>query len=351
LDKRIEEHFFRDIRRTPDGIEGHVMSALSPVEQVSRRRFVGCGAAAFGGFSGLAHAQSIASPPKGAPPDEASRIAAQNDSSRHLTIEVMIGGRGPFRFVVDTGADRSVIAEDVANSLGLARGTPVTVQGVVRSVNTQTVLVSDLKFGDVRHGRIMMPTLPHVSLQADGYLGLDAIDGRRVTLDFRDHELLIGPSHRQLWSGLSAPREAIIPVSGSDGHLRSVNCRVDGVSTAAFIDTGAAVSVGNSRLFNALVEQQPGYAMYGTTTLSGVTGGQIEGQLTEVHRIKLNAITFTDAVIVISDLQIFDIWGLADKPALLIGMNFMREFARVSIDYGRKEILLDLASLMLARQV
>jgi hypothetical protein len=41
---------------------------------------------------------------------------------------------------------------------------------------------------------------------------------------------------------------------------------------------------------------------------------------------------------------VFRIWGLADEPALLIGLNFLREFQTVSIDYGRKEFRLKLAS-------
>jgi hypothetical protein len=49
---------------------------------------------------------------------------------------------------------------------------------------------------------------------------------------------------------------------------------------------------------------------------------------------------------VIADLQVFDIWGLSPKPALLIGMNYLRQFLIVSIDYGLKEIRFDLASLV-----
>jgi hypothetical protein len=45
---------------------------------------------------------------------------------------------------------------------------------------------------------------------------------------------------------------------------------------------------------------------------------------------------------------VFDIWGLSNRPALLIGMNYLREFASVAIDYRLKEIRFDLASLLVA---
>ncbi len=42
--------------------------------------------------------------------------------------------------------------------------------------------------------------------------------------------------------------------------------------------------------------------------------------------------------LVVADFEVFKIWGLSRTPALLIGMNLLRSFAKVSIDYGRKEI-------------
>jgi hypothetical protein len=45
---------------------------------------------------------------------------------------------------------------------------------------------------------------------------------------------------------------------------------------------------------------------------------------------------------------VFDIWGLTKRPALLIGMNYLRQFASVAIDYRLKEIHFDLASLPIA---
>ena len=327
------------------------MGALLPVEDYSRRRFVGSSAALLGLAPGVARAQSIVPPPAGQPQDpNAARIATETDAAKHLSIAVMIGGKGPFRFVVDTGADRSVIADDVAMSLGLIKGKTVTVQGVVRSIPSQTVTVSDISFGSGHKINLLMPTLPRALLGADGYLGLDAIDGYRVSLDFRHKELVISEPRVSAFFQSRRPSETVVPVRGSMGHLRSVNCRVDGVSTTTFIDTGAEVSVGNSKLFEALIENDPGYIVMGMLPITGVTGGQIVGKVIEAHRIKLHAITFEGCVLLIADMQIFDIWGLSDSPALLIGMNFLRQFNEVSIDYGRKELMFDIASMLVAQR-
>ena len=64
-------------------------------------------------------------PPPGEPPQI---IRAGADTSRRMTAPVRLNGRGPFTFVVDTGADSSVVASEAALSLNLPGGesTPVT---------------------------------------------------------------------------------------------------------------------------------------------------------------------------------------------------------------------------------
>jgi hypothetical protein len=64
--------------------------------------------------------------------------------------------------------------------------------------------------------------------------------------------------------------------------------------------------------------------------------------VTTVSKIRLTDLNFTDCPLVIADFQVFDIWGLRDTPALLIGMNFLRQFSKISIDYGLKELRFDL---------
>ena len=137
---------------------------------------------------------------------------------------------------------------------------------------------------------------------------------------------------------------------GSMGHLRALNCRVEGLSTTCFLDTGAQISCGNVRLLNGLLAHNPDLTVVGTLPITGITGGMIMAKVIRGGRIQLRGINFSDAVIAIADLQVFDVWGLSRDPAMLIGMNFLRQFARVSIDYSLKEIRFDLASMVLARR-
>ncbi len=254
-----------------------------------------------------------------------------------------LNGFGPFSFIVDTGADRTVVADDLVEQAEMVRGPQVLVEGVVRSTVTGTASVAHLQLGSIERRNLLIPTLPRDMLKADGYLGLDVIDGHRVTFDFR-HRLLTVEAPRSLFAAnWKAANEESVSVRGSSGHLRAMNCIVDEVRAMAFIDTGADVSACNSSLLHALMRRKPTQGTTETVSLSGVTGGSISGTVTVIDRIQLGELNFSECPIVVADFEVFKIWGLQITPALLVGMNLIRSFAKVSIDYGRKEIRFELA--------
>jgi predicted aspartyl protease len=278
------------------------------------------------------------------PPTSALKFV--RDSTHRLTVTTHINGHGPYRFLVDTGADRSVVAAEVASAIGLPLGDAVTLRGVVRAVASETVLIKELSFGSVRCHDLYTPTLPAALLGADGYLGLDALDQHRVTFDFKRRTLQVTEPRSRLstlWVGRSEVR---VRAAGTLGHLRATNCVVDGVNAAAFLDTGAELSVGNTALLTALTNRDSQPESLGNVSLIDVTGGGISGVATMIRSIKLNEVMFTDCPLVIADFEIFDVWGLRDQPALLIGVNFLQQFSRVSIDYSLKELRFELSRVV-----
>lgn len=317
---------------------------MASPRDVSRRQFLAYGASSLACAAMPARAQSELPP---VPDRDAAPIAATTDAARYLSVSAHINGSGPYRFVVDTGADRTVLAADVAADLGLLHGERVMMEGVVRAVATETVAIDELSFGSITCRRLAVPILPRAMLQSDGYLGLDTLDGHRVTFDFKHHTLQVSKPRSRFSDFWVRNSEARIHTSGSSGHLRAVDCTVDGVAAAAFIDTGAEISAGNASLLAALTGRGRGHYQISTMPLTDITGGQIQGSVTMVDKIRLMDVEFASAPLVIADFKIFEVWGLTQRPALLIGMNFLRQFSKVSIDYGLKELRFDLTSLAL----
>lgn len=328
------------------------MTGDSKIGRRSRRAVLAGGVAAgLTVLAGSARSQTVTAtspipppvqePPPDTPAEDATLAAARDEASR-LTIEATVNGAGPYRFVVDTASEQTALSEDVATALGLEHSAPVTVSGIARSVTAPTVRVKELVVGPFRHRSLRLPILPRAFMGADGYLGLDIIGNSRVVFDFKNRKLTMERGGRPGYLLIKRPDTARVPVMGKSGLLRATDCFVDGVLADAFIDTGAEVSVANPALRAALEKRHSPLADLGPLSISGVTGGEIIGRIIPITRVEMQDVQFTNFTIVIADVPNFHTWGLADRPALLIGIDFLRQFASVSIDYRQKEFVFTL---------
>lgn len=316
----------------------------------SRRRFVSQGlvtmAALVPALAGAAGGPAVeSSDPKAL---GSGSVRTGTDIQNRLTTYVFINGRGPYHFLVDTGAERTLIAEEVATHLALPRGEKVMVEGITSRQPADLVNIERLEIGGlVCHG-LDVPVLPRAMLDVDGYLGLDVLDGRRVILDFRAQTLSVTQPEGFFSALWAHGNEAVVRTLGSSGRLRATDCLVDGIRASAFVDTGAEVSVSNPALYDLLRQRAANrQVVRGEVGLYGVTGGRIIGIETDVDEILLGRLRLTYTSLVVAGLEVFDVWGLRHEPALLFGMDSLRRFTRVSIDYGRKELRFQLASTQL----
>ena len=51
---------------------------------------------------------------------QADEVALKADASERMTVPVTVSGAGPFRFMVDTGANHTAISQELAARLGLS---------------------------------------------------------------------------------------------------------------------------------------------------------------------------------------------------------------------------------------
>ncbi|MGH8169312.1 MAG: retroviral-like aspartic protease family protein [Steroidobacteraceae bacterium] len=285
-------------------------------------------------------------PPEPAPANSGSgsvRIASERDN--RLTTKVYINGTGPYRFLVDTGAERTLIAAEIAARLALPRGARVVVEGITGRQPAVLVRIRSLRMGSLVSSSLEVPVLPRAMMNVDGYLGLDVLDRHRVVLDFRARTLTVTRPQGFFAALWAHNDEAIVRTLGSSGRLRATDCLVNGVRAAAFVDTGAEVSVSNPALYAALLKHDSNRQIVGgPVELTGVTGGTIVGRSLNIDDIRVGDLHLTYTPLVVAPLEVFDVWGLSAQPALLFGMDCLRRFARVTVDYRRKELRFELAS-------
>jgi predicted aspartyl protease len=263
-----------------------------------------------------------------------------------LTTDIYINGQGPYHFLVDTGAERTLIATELAAQLALPQGRKVIIEGIIRDEPAVLVDIERLGIGGLVCPPLQVPVLPRAMLGVDGYLGLDVLDGHRVIFDFRARTLTVTRPQGFFSALWTRSNEAVVRTLGASGRLRATDCLVDGVRAAAFVDTGAEVSVSNPALYAALQRHAAiRQVSLGEVGLYGVTGGSIVGRVTNVDEIRLGDLQLTYWNLVVAGLDVFEVWGLSKQPALLLGMDSLRRFDRVTIDYGRKELRFEVASV------
>lgn len=259
-------------------------------------------------------------------------LDASLDPDARLTVAVMLNGQGPFQFVIDSGADRSVLSVPLAERLGLAEGPKVLVHGVGGSQITRTARVAELKVGDARLLGADLPVLPLERVGADGLIGVDILEGRNVVMDFRRRKLEIRRS-RPRYDFVRLPREVSVMADARLGRLTVADCRVSGVKALAFVDSGGGVSIGNMALSRAIATRRRNDDVRSARLLTA-SGVMTLGAFRIVPSLSLGELKLTNLPMAFADVHIFDVWGLNDRPALLLGADLLRLFERVELDFG-----------------
>ena len=72
--------------------------------------------------------------------------------------------------------------------------------------------------------------------------------------------------------------------------------------------------------------------------LTSVTGQTVMGEADEMPELTLASLTLRHVPVVYAELETFRMFGLLHEPALMLGMDVLRSFARVSVDFGRREV-------------
>lgn len=269
------------------------------------------------------------------PTDPPEVVRTGTDSDARVTVPIHIADNGPYAFVVDTGSQRTVISRELADRLSLAADANVRVMSMTGSSDVGTVIVPHLSFGASQLRDIQAPVFSGVHLGAEGLLGLDGLQSKRLVLNFRTGKMEIGPSRRRRGSDEA---DAIVVTARSKlGQLILLNSSADGQRVNVILDTGAEYSVGNAALLRKLTRRRSD-RFTGTVSMTSVTGDTLVGQWGLIDRVKMGGLTMTDLPVVFAEAAPFAELGLSDKPALLLGINALRVFARVAIDFGAKSV-------------
>jgi predicted aspartyl protease len=259
-------------------------------------------------------------------------VAAKEVNTR-MEVGVLIDGKGPYRFFVDSGADRTVIGLGLSGRLGLPPGPTVILHSTGSARTANTVRIGALRVGTSTIHDIAAPALPERFLGGDGMLGIDALIDQRLTIDFDKKTVVVQDTHKP--DSAAGPDEVVITARRRKGQLILTQANA-GVPIAAVIDTGTEITVGNSALRERLMRRNRAPVM--TTTLISVTGDVIPADLLPVPEIRIGDLILHNVLIAFSDVPPFKLFGLDKEPAVLLGSDLLSVFRRVSLDFRRRKV-------------
>ncbi len=194
-------------------------------------------------------------------------IEARRASTR-LNVEVLVNGRGPYRFLVDSGADTSVVGLRIARDLQLPLGTPAILNGMTARHLVDRVKVAQLTLGPTTVRDLQLPALRESDLGGEGMIGIDALAQQRLMMDFEDRLIKVEDASTRV---KILPGDIVVTARRQRGQLILTQVRAAGVSLDAVIDTGTEISIGNSALRDRLLRKRTKFETIATTGVTGVT--------------------------------------------------------------------------------
>lgn len=269
-------------------------------------------------------------------PEDAEILELERERYERLTLPVTIQGKGPYRFMIDTGSEATVVSTALADVLQIYQRQPATLVGMASRVPIETVDIAEFMLGS---RSLYIRTAPLVAAEhlgeIDGILGLDSLQDQRVLLDFENKVLAVADAEDL---GGDSGFEIVVKARERLGQLIITRARLDGVETIVVIDTGAQGSVGNLQLFDRLRRSRD----LGESRLTDVSGHQLSGPMRVAKELNLGRMRLRNFPVLFLDAPPFQALNLADKPALILGMSELRAFRRVAIDFKKRQVLFDL---------
>ena len=283
-------------------------------------------------------AQDIAIPPADGP------VVVQEfeiDNSDRMTVPVQVNGSAAVPFIVDTGSERTVIANDLAKKLALEAGPQLRLATISGQSVVNSFFIERLTTASVNLEGLEAPGLDRANLGAYGLLGIDSLEDSRVLLDFKKQtmDVLASPRGR----GKTKVENGMIIVSAKKkaGRMIISSARIEGTRVEIILDTGAQSSMANQAL-KAKMRRRHFLIADVPVTMRSVTGATLAGEYNQIKQIEVGGLSITNLPITFADNYAFKALGLEDTPAILLGMDALKLFDRVMIDFGNRRVGFDL---------
>jgi len=253
----------------------------------------------------------------------------------HATVPVE-GSFGVRQFVFDTGAEGSAVYANLADEAGLRAAGSEQLQGQTGAAEVSLIQLAMLTLDGTTKAPIDAVKLDRRAdgVPLAGIVGLDLFGDRTVDFDLprKRLALLLPGQHPLSGKGVAA--------SPTTGNLLTIPVRIGAVTATAVIDTGARKTRINWKL-GRLLDLDPTKLEKGDI-IQGATNKAIETGKASISDVQLGERVLIGAPVLVADLPVFEAFGVADRPAIILGLDWLGE-TRMVIDFPARLVWFEAA--------
>jgi predicted aspartyl protease len=257
-----------------------------------------------------------------------------------ILLPVHVNERGPFDFIVDTGAGTSLLTPEIAKQLsvkivGSKEGQSPGGKVAVSLAKADSLAVGEARIDDVDLGIV---DLAHVGktigAKIDGDLGYNFLKYFRVTINYRDCEIRFDDPKRV--EAMERAAKTVVPIrlASPAKPLLLIDVHLNGRGPFQFaMDTGTSTTAITPQLANLLGISNSPVGM-GTTA-----GAQVDVRAGNIESFQLGGAKIDNMTVVVADF--FEMLSAAIGAKLdgIVGYNFLRNY-KVAIDYPGETLTL-----------
>lgn len=255
----------------------------------------------------------------------------------HDTIPGFVNGNGPFRFILDTGADGSAVYQWFAQRAHLSKGKLRDVDGQTGNVSSPTYSLKSLSIDGHAIHNIIVDSLPNrhdTGIEA-GVAGNDLMDGTIAIFDFPCRTVELRQKPVDVHAIVSNKSVMVQGGSAGDSTLLTLPVTVGSVEGTAYLDTGSRdtrISPG----FAAAAHVDPSSSAFRDADLIfGVKSKGTASRIGPIGSVQFAGMTVTRAEARVIDLPLFGPFRPGGPPAMILGMDLMRGY-RLVYDHEAK---------------
>lgn len=257
-------------------------------------------------------------------------------------VNTIVNGLGPYPFIIDTGASKSVIYRGLTALTGMA-AIPNRSRRIITATGYKRVLVYPVTDFYVLGRTLKVEetvALPDIiGSDAKGLIGVDMLAGHTLYMDLKS-----GAANLEL-STDDGPGEGWVMVQGRPVAYGSLALEVNigGLDVPVIVDTGASDTVINTAGSEAVARSAEGIRR--ETIRASISGGrEMIFTALRVPEFNVGAFQHQNMRLVVSDVPVFTLLGAKDVPAIILGMDLLGE-QPFAIDFKNWRLYLKQASV------